>query len=434
MAKARAATTPAKASKAKSPMSAKATRSSPRRATPSVRAQEAGELGNVKAGRVAKASPAKKKAIPAKKAAPAKKASPVKKVSPAKKTTPAKKPSPTKKTSPKKATASAETTPAKSSGKTVSTGSNATKSPSPAKKSAKQASPSAKKTTSNPSAMRSPTICTMEDMVRDMKADFQRRCDRLKAPLPSEAEVSDSWRVLQINREYDGNRKEDDDEYKPAFRSEYRKLKKEMRRVLGDHFDSHWKRGSKPAEIGTLWGELTRGEQEDERDVVHSIEPEEPVRPSSARGRGRSPAKKAPRATSKSPAKELAKSPSRVASGRVTKRAGISRSRSPVKRARRQSIEAPAATRRNSARQMLARSPSKSPANSVRSRSMSPAKMSHIRGPGASIPTEIFQAGDSEPNLRPLRDRSPAYGIGDDAQGMKGLFPRKVALLTMTSR
>lgn len=383
---------------------------------------------------MAKASPAKKKkAIPAQKASPTKKTSPDRKTTPATKTTSTKKTTPAKKASPKKVAVSPrKTTPAKSPSPaktTRSTRSTPGKSPAPATKAAKKASPAATSTSKKQQADKAERgeAYSLDDSLADFTADVQERCAKVQASMPSEADVIEVYQFLQMNAGFDGNAKEDDDERMSGFRTQFRKLKKEMRNVLGDEFDLGWKKRAPAADIEGLWRMLVAGEVGGERDVVRSTEPEEPVAHSPPRGRGRSPAKRATRTKSKSPAKKAAgspaNSPSRVASGRVTKGAA-SRSRSPVKRTQRQPSEVPATTRGQSSRKMLARSPSKSPANTVRRRSKSPLDSYEFSGPG--VPTDVFMAGDVEPYLRHPRDRTPVRSgsarsryIDDDAQGKK---------------
>ncbi|GAB7326116.1 hypothetical protein MBLNU13_g10131t1 [Cladosporium sp. NU13] len=224
MAKSRADGTPAKpgrkaspaksteASPAKSPKSTtttpeRTTRSSPRRAVPSAKAQEAAK-DHVQTGRVAK------KASPSKATTPAKKTSPKKTV---KATNPAKESSPEKKVA-------------------------------PTKKSPAKSTPSQLKQAASSSLRQQ-----LEDSTGYIAHDFARYV--VRDNIIDRLETADAFdqktiircysMLLEHKAELDGNARATDDEPTRQLRPLYRKIKKNMRSLLGHGLDECLKNGTR---------------------------------------------------------------------------------------------------------------------------------------------------------------------------------------------
>jgi hypothetical protein len=204
---------PAKSAKSKATTLERTTRSSPRRTVPSAKAQEAA-ADHVQTGRIAK------KTSPSKATTPAKKASPKETV---KATTPA------KETSPKKAAST--------------------------KKSPNKSTPTKTKKATSPEEYRE-FVRQFEDSNRWISNDFARYAIRHGIIKRLETEDAFDQRaivhcynmLLQHKAELDGNARASDDELTRQVRSMYRKIKKNMRSLLGAGFDECLK-GSTSMEI-----------------------------------------------------------------------------------------------------------------------------------------------------------------------------------------
>lgn len=221
MAKARASGTPAKASRKASPAKSKAasptrvTRSSPRRAVPSAKAQEAAVTDDrVQTGRVTK------------KASPSKATTPVKKTSPAK-------------ASPKKASpAKAKTTTPAKKGKTSTTKSSPTKTPplgmysAEAREELLRVSPYHRQQVAMEQLSKDSAYCARE-MASHMRTYSPEKT--LDVPMISTLDICRHYATLaKFKESLDGNARKADDENTRNTRPLYRKLKKAMAALLGD--------------------------------------------------------------------------------------------------------------------------------------------------------------------------------------------------------
>lgn len=400
---------PAKPTKSKAATPERTTRSSPRRIVPSAKAQEAA-ADHVQTGRVAK------KASPSKATTPAKKASPKKAV----KATP-----PVKESSPEKKVASTKKSPAKST-------------PTEAKQ-----APS--------SSLRQ----QLEDSHGYIAHDFARYV--IRHGIIDSLETADTFNLrmitgsysilLQHKAELDGNARATDDEQTRQLRPLYRKVKKNMRSLLGGGLDECLKNGTRRDIFATsLHSALENQGFTDARGLVpHNLEIPRTSMPAihvtaedTERAEGIKARIEKRRAVWKAEwnaewnadwkASGLTSHAymDQVLTGRVTKPSSraASRSRSPakslIKCEREASVSRPVRARSQSPRKAASRAASKSPAHVGRpsTRSRSPAEVIHAQPADtgresrskspAKVPTRQASRSPAPVETIKTRARSPA--------------------------
>lgn len=382
---------PAKSIKSKAATPERTTRSSPRRTVPSAKAQEAA-ADYVQTGRIAK------KASPSKATTPAKKASPKKAV---KATTPAKEASPektTKRTTPEKKVPSTKNSPSKST---------------PTKKAA------------------------LSSQERDLAISHGFAWYVKHEGIIDYLETAETFnmgaitrcyaRLLQHKAELDGNARAADSEETRQLRPMYRKVKKNMRSLLGAGFDEFLKTGTRsevlasalrknlgtrgvvdPADRITLQTEIPRESMPAIHVTAQDLEEAKEFQDRADRMRAERRAERI-KASGLTPEEYR----NQVLAGRVAKPASraASRSRSPakspIKREREASVSRPVRARSQSPKKAATRTASKSPAPVGRpaTRSRSPAEVANAQ------PTDTGRKSRSKsPAKAPARraSKSPA--------------------------
>lgn len=395
---------PAKAAKSKAATPERTTRRSPRRAVPSAKAQEAA-ADHVQTGRVAK------------------------KTSPSKATTPA------KKTSPKKNVTA--TTPAKEA-----SSAKATKRSTPEKKVA-----TTKKSTSKSTPTKKAALSSQE---QDFPISHDFAWYVIHEGIIGYLETAETFnmstilrcyaRLLEHKAELDGNARAADSEEIRQLRPMYRKVKKNMRSLLGAGFDDFLKTGTRsellasalrknlgtrgvvdPTDGITLETEIPRESMPAIHVTAQDLKEAQDFRDLADRMRAERRAERV---------KESGLTPEeyrdQVLAGRVVKpaRRAASRSRSPakspVRREREASVSRPVRARSQSPKKAATRTASKSPAPVGRpsTRSRSPAEVanaqpadtgrkSRSKSP-AKAPTRRASKSPAPIETTKTRSRSPA--------------------------